>query len=168
MRGFGLVHTGGTVPLFGRSRKKGPDQAQQQPLVEEVNSREFSLKLSYGAKCSESVRLKGGSGMDERLGNMLFGYVQGESEHVEPLPVELGGATPSIARVPGSAQWLKYHHDRSPVRCTPSSSWNWSRRSIPSMRRSSSVCSTVRSTRLVSPTTTRSWAVSPRTGTRSP
>src|SRR5664280_2637829 len=154
MCGFGLVHSGGTVPLFGRSRKKGPDQAQQQPLVQEVNSREFSLKLSYGAKCSESVRLKGGSGMDERLGNMLFGYVQGESEHVEPLPVELSGS--SITTID-----LR-------LRCTPSSSWNWSRRSIPSMRRSSSVCSTVRSTRLVSPTTTRSWAVSPRTGARSP
>ena len=103
------------MPLFGRSRKTGPDQVQQQPLVEEVNSREFSLKLSYGAKSSESVRLKGGPGIDERLGSMLFGYVRGESELVEPLPVELGGATPSIARVPGSAQWLKYHHDRSPV-----------------------------------------------------
>lgn len=101
--------------LLGRFRNKGPEQVQQQPLVEEVNSREFSLKLSYGAKSSESVRLKGGSGTDERLGNMLFGYVQGESEVVEPLPAELGGATPSIARMPGSAQWLKYHHNRSPV-----------------------------------------------------
>jgi hypothetical protein len=103
------------VPLFGKNRRSGQDQVQQQPLVEEVNAREFSIKLSYSAKSSESVRLKGGSGINERLGNMLFGYVQGESEHVEPLPVELGGATPSIARMPGSAQWLKYHHNRSPV-----------------------------------------------------
>lgn len=102
------------MPLFGKSRKTGQDQVQQ-PLVEEVNAREFSIKLSYSAKSSESVRLKGGSGINERLGNMLVGYVQGESEHVEPLPVELGGATPSIARMPGSAQWLKYHHNRSPV-----------------------------------------------------
>ena len=103
------------MPLFGKNRKSGQDQVQQQPLVEEVNAREFSIKLSYSAKSSESVRLKGGSRINERLGNMLFGYVQGESEHVEPLPVELGGATPSIARMPGSAQWLKYHHNRSPV-----------------------------------------------------
>ena len=103
------------MPLFGKNRKSGQDQVQQQPLVEEVNAREFSIKLSYSAKSSESVRLKGGSGINERLGNMLFGYVQGESELVEPLPVELGGAIPSIARMPGSAQWLKYHHNRSPV-----------------------------------------------------
>ena len=103
------------MPLFGKNRRSGQDQVQQQPLVEEVNAREFSIKLSYSAKSSESVRLKGGSGINERLGNMLFGYVQGESELVEPLPVELGGAIPSIARMPGSAQWLKYHHNRSPV-----------------------------------------------------
>jgi hypothetical protein len=114
MCGFGFTYSGGTVPLFGKARRTRPDQVQQ-PLIEEVNSREFSLKLSYGAKSSESVRLKGGPGIDERLGSMLFGYVQGSPEHVEPLPVELGGATPSIARMPGSAQWLKYHHNRSPV-----------------------------------------------------
>ncbi|HEY5471942.1 MAG TPA: hypothetical protein VIK32_02000, partial [Candidatus Limnocylindrales bacterium] len=64
------------MPLFGKARRTRPDQVQQ-PLIEEVNSREFSLKLSYGAKSSESVRLKGGPGIDERLGSMLFGYVQG-------------------------------------------------------------------------------------------
>src|ERR1035437_1168131 len=105
MCGFGFTCSGGTVPLFGKARRTRPDQVQQQPLVAEVNSREFSLKLSYGAKSSESVRLKGGSGMDERLGNMLFGYVQGESEHVEPLPGGLGSATPSTAPGPCSAQW---------------------------------------------------------------
>ena len=103
------------MPLFGKFRRSSSDQASEQPLVEEVNSREFSLKLSYSAKSSESVRLKGGPAIGDRLGSMLFGYVQGESELVEPLPVELGGATPFIARLPGSAQWLQYHHSRSPV-----------------------------------------------------
>jgi hypothetical protein len=103
------------VPLFGKFRRSSPDQVLEQPLIEEVNSREFSLKLSYSAKSSESVRLKGGPAIGDRLGSMLFGYVRGESELVEPLPVELGGATPLIARLPGSAQWLQYHHDRSPV-----------------------------------------------------
>ncbi len=107
---------GWTVPLFGKSRRKGQDQTQtQQPLLEEVSAHEFSLKLSYSAKSSESVRLKGGQEMARRLQSMLFGYVQGESELVEPLPVELGQATPFIASMPGSAQWLKYHHNRSPV-----------------------------------------------------
>jgi len=46
---------------------------------------------------------------------MLAGYLQGESELVEPLPVALGQASPYIARLPGSAQWLQYNHKRSPV-----------------------------------------------------
>jgi hypothetical protein len=46
---------------------------------------------------------------------MLAGYVQGESELVEPLPVSLSQASPYIARLPGSAHWLQYHRDRSPV-----------------------------------------------------
>jgi predicted RNA-binding Zn-ribbon protein involved in translation (DUF1610 family) len=46
---------------------------------------------------------------------MLAGYVQGESELVEPLPVNLGQATPFIGHMPGSAQWLQYNHKRSPV-----------------------------------------------------
>ena len=46
---------------------------------------------------------------------MLDGYVQGETELVEPYPVELGRATPFIARMPGAAEWLTYHHKRLPV-----------------------------------------------------
>lgn len=103
------------MPLFDMFRRSRQDRVPEQPLIEEVDAHEFSLKLSYWAKTSESVRLKGGPAIGERLGNMLFGYVQGESELVEPLPVELGGAIPSIARLPGSAQWLQYHHGRSPV-----------------------------------------------------
>jgi hypothetical protein len=80
-----------------------------------VSSHEFSLKLSYSAKSSEGVRLKTGPGLEARLHSMLAGYLQGESELVEPLPVALGQASPNIARLPGSAQWLQYNHKRSPV-----------------------------------------------------
>jgi hypothetical protein len=81
----------------------------------EVSSHEFSLKLSYGAKSSEGVRLKAGPGLVQRLHSMLAGYIQGESEMVEPLPVSLGQASPFIGRMPGSAQWLQYNHQRSPI-----------------------------------------------------
>jgi hypothetical protein len=80
-----------------------------------VSAREFSLKLSYAAKSSEGVRLKAGPGLEQRLQSMLAGYVQGETEVVEPLPVSLAQATPFIARMPGSGQWLQYHQKRSPV-----------------------------------------------------
>jgi hypothetical protein len=104
------------VPLFGKSRGSGREkESAERPPVEEVSSQEFSLKLSYSAKCSEGVRLKGGPGMVARLASMLDGYVKGDTELVEPLPVSMNSATPFIARMPGSAQWLQYHHKRSPV-----------------------------------------------------
>ena len=104
------------MPLFGKNKGSGRGQTPaQQPQLAEVSSHEFSLKLSYGAKSSEGVRLKAGPGLVQRLHSMLAGYVQGESELVEPLPVNLGQATPFIGHMPGSAQWLQYNHKRSPV-----------------------------------------------------
>ncbi len=101
------------MPLFGKTRRTNDEKPQ--PLPAEVSSHEFSLKLSYSAKSSEGVRLKAGPGLEARLHSMLAGYLQGESELVEPLPVALGQASPYIARLPGSAQWLQYNHKRSPV-----------------------------------------------------
>ena len=102
------------MPLFGKNRRSGQEQPAP-PEPEAVNEREFSLKLSYSAKASDSVRVKGGPGITARLGSMLAGYVKGEIELVEPLPVGMGTATPFIARMPGSAQWLQYHHKREPA-----------------------------------------------------
>ncbi|HEY1169307.1 MAG TPA: hypothetical protein VGE81_10085 [Candidatus Limnocylindrales bacterium] len=101
--------------FFGRANRSDRDQASPPPLPPEVDSHEFSLKLSYSAKSSDGVRLKADPGLSQRLHSMLAGYVQGESELVEPLPASLGQASPDIARLPGSAQWLQYHRDRSPV-----------------------------------------------------
>jgi predicted RNA-binding Zn-ribbon protein involved in translation (DUF1610 family) len=103
------------VPLFGKNHHSGRDQAPTPQPLAEVSSHEFSLKLSYAAKSSEGVRLKTGPGLEQRLHSMLAGYIQGESELVEPLPVALGQATPFIALMPGSGQWLQYNHKRSPV-----------------------------------------------------
>ncbi len=104
------------MPLFGKFNRARKDQAAPPPPPPaEVSSHEFSLKLTYGAKSSEGVRLKTGSGLEQRLQSMLAGYVQGETELVEPLPAALAQATPFIARMPGSGQWLQYHHKRSPV-----------------------------------------------------
>ena len=104
------------MPLFGKINRRGRDQAPPPPPPPaDVSSHEFSLKLSYSAKCSEGVRLKVGPGLAERLRSMLAGYVHGKSELVEPLPAALAQASPYIARMPGSGQWLQYHHKRSPV-----------------------------------------------------
>jgi hypothetical protein len=104
------------VPLFGRGRQKDDSQAKTPlPALDEETVQDFSLKLSYSAKGSQSVRLKGGPGAAARLPRLLYGFVQGEPELVEPLPVEIGTAAPTIARLPAAAQWLQYHHRRSPI-----------------------------------------------------
>ncbi|MGZ6314635.1 MAG: hypothetical protein ACXWNI_03300 [Candidatus Limnocylindrales bacterium] len=104
------------MPLFGKTRGSRDKKETPPPrLLEEVSSQEYSLKLSYSAKSSEGVRLKGGQGQIARLASMLDGYVQGLPELVEPLPVDMISATPFIARLPGSAQWLQYNHKRNEV-----------------------------------------------------
>lgn len=102
------------MPLFRRSRKEAEKPAPQ-PAFEEVSAQEYSLKLSYAAKSSAGVRLKADRDGVGRLTRMLDGYAQTESELVEPLPTELSGAAPFIARLPDSAEWLTYHRQRLPV-----------------------------------------------------
>jgi hypothetical protein len=103
------------VPLFGKTRRNDQDDDRLSQVVEEVSGHEFALKLSYCAKVSDTVRLKAGKGIVERLHQMLIGYVQGNSELIEPLPVQYNQATPYIARMPGSGQWLQNYHKRSPI-----------------------------------------------------
>ena len=102
------------MPLFGKFNRAAKEEPPPPPPPE-VSSHEFALKLSYSAKSSEGVRLKAGPGLAQRLHSMLAGYVQGETELIEPLPVNLAQASPYIARMPGSGQLLQYHHKRSPV-----------------------------------------------------
>jgi hypothetical protein len=102
------------VPLFGKTRKPAAKPIEK-PAPEEVSAQDFSLKLSYAAKSSESVRLKAHPAAIEGLTRMLDGYAQSDSELVEPLPIELSNAAPFIARLPDSAEWLAYHRNRLPV-----------------------------------------------------
>ncbi len=101
------------MPLFGKGNKT-PAPVAPSP-VGEAKGEEFSLKLSYVAKCSESVRLKNTTGAAARLARMLDGYAQGEPELVEPYPVELNTASPFIVKMPGAPEWLTYHRKRSPI-----------------------------------------------------
>lgn len=104
------------MPFFGKSRRPVPaEEDRNLPATEAINASEFSVKLSYGAKSSEVVRIKNGRGMPEKLREMLAGYVKGEPETIEPLPAELAQSSPSIAQVPGSIFWLQSHQDQSPV-----------------------------------------------------
>lgn len=103
------------MPLFGK-RRKGPAQPYTPPpVLEEISAQDFSLKLSYSAKSSESIQVRAGPEGVAWLMRMLDGYVQTDPELVEPYPVELGQAAPFIGRMPAAADWLTYHCERLPV-----------------------------------------------------
>jgi hypothetical protein len=99
------------VPLFGK-----PKAAPAPPPVEvaDISAQEYTLKLAYSAKSSESVRVKTGPGSTATLARMVHGYAKEEPELVEPYPVELGRARPFIASMPDAAEWLTYHRKRPP------------------------------------------------------
>ncbi len=84
-------------------------------LPEEVVAQEFQLKLHYGGKSSEGVRMQTGPNALAELPSMLHGLARTEIEVVEPLPIEFSQATPVIARPSEAMQWLNAHHVHSPV-----------------------------------------------------
>jgi hypothetical protein len=84
-------------------------------LPEEVVAQEYQLKLYYGGKTSEGVRMKAGPNSMAELPSMLHGLARTEIEVVDPLPIEFSQATPVIARPSEAMQWLNAHHAQSPV-----------------------------------------------------
>jgi hypothetical protein len=103
------------VPLEFLKRGRGQPAAQPNPEPEEIEAEDFSLRVTYGAKSSDGVRMRARPGASDDLPNMLAGLVDGTIEVVEPLPVEYGEAAPVIERPREAMQWLNAHHDLSPV-----------------------------------------------------
>jgi hypothetical protein len=85
------------------------------PEPEEIEAEDFSLRIHYGAKSSDGVRMKPRPGATEDLPNMLAGLIDGAIEVVEPLPLEYSEASPAIERPNEAMQWLNAHHDLSPI-----------------------------------------------------
>jgi len=104
------------VPLdFLKKRPKEPEPAAPEAEPEEIEAQNYDLRLYYHAKSSEGVRMKAGPNALRELPAMLLGIVRGEVEVVEPLPVELSEASPTIVRPSEAMQWLNAHYEHSPV-----------------------------------------------------
>jgi hypothetical protein len=84
-------------------------------MPEEAVAQEFQLKLMYGGKSSEGVRMTPDRGVLADLPSLLADLAKSEIEIIEPLPVELSGAAPQITHPSEAGQWLEAHHHRSPV-----------------------------------------------------
>ncbi len=97
----------------GKSRRPAPLPRALAP--EEIEAQDFSLRIHYGAKSSDGVRMTARPGAMDALPSMLSGLVDGPIEAVEPLPVEFGEASPVMERPREAMQWLNAHHDLSPI-----------------------------------------------------
>jgi hypothetical protein len=103
------------VPLEFLKRGRREAAAGAAPEPEEIQGEDFSLRIHYGAKSSDGVRMKARPGAMDDLPKMLVGLVDGQIEIIEPLPVEFGQAAPVIERPTEAMQWLNAHHDLSPI-----------------------------------------------------
>ena len=104
------------MPLdFLKRRPKTPETPMPEAVPEEAPAQDYELRLQYRAKTSEGVRMKAGPNALRELPGMLVGLAKGEIEVIEPLPVELSEAAPTIQRPSEAMQWLNAHHNDSPI-----------------------------------------------------
>ena len=100
------------MPIFKRNKPVEPAPA---PEPEEVPAEDFALKLVYGAKSSDGVRMAVGPNAFEALRSLVAGVALGGVDVVEPRPVEFAQASPDLERPSAALQWVSAHSDLSPV-----------------------------------------------------
>jgi hypothetical protein len=92
-----------------------PEPAGPSPVPEEAVAQEHQLRLTYGAKTSQGVRMPGGPLVLAALPGMLEGLALTEVEVVEARDTTLGAASPAIIRTEEAAEWLRAHGGLSPI-----------------------------------------------------
>src|SRR5687767_5140379 len=85
------------------------------PVPEEAVAEEHHLRLTYGAKTSNGVRLQGGPQILAALPGMLNEVAMTDVEVVEPRVTTLASASPSIIRTAEATEWLRAHGEASPI-----------------------------------------------------
>lgn len=92
-----------------------PEPRAPAPVPEEAVAEEHQLRLNYGAKTSNGVRMQGGPHILGALPSMLEGLAMTEVEVVEPRVTTLASASPSIIRTAEATEWLRAHGESSPI-----------------------------------------------------
>jgi hypothetical protein len=112
------------VPLEFLRRKgpetRGPKAAAptlpvSQPVPEEAVAEDHQLRLNFGAKTSNGVRLQGRPDVLAALPRMLDGIAITDTEVVEPRETVLTVASPNIIRTQEAGEWLRAHGNASPI-----------------------------------------------------
>jgi hypothetical protein len=85
------------------------------PVPEEAVAEEHQLRLTFGAKTSNGVRMQGGPHILAALPDMLGNLAKSRVEVVEPRATTLAFASPSIVRTDEATEWLRAHGAASPI-----------------------------------------------------
>ena len=92
-----------------------PEAPAPAPVPEEAVAEEHQLRLTYGAKTSNGVRMQGGPQILAALPAMLDDIAMTPVEVVEPRVTTLASASPSIIRTAEAVEWLRAHGESSPI-----------------------------------------------------
>jgi hypothetical protein len=112
------------VPIQLFRRKSGAQNPAAGPasvapqattLPEEVIAQDHQLRLNYGGKTSEGVRMAAGAEALAELPTMIGAVAMSPIEVVEPREMDTGTASPSIIRTEEASAWLRAHGGLSPI-----------------------------------------------------
>jgi hypothetical protein len=84
-------------------------------LPEEVIAQDHQLRLTYGGKTSEGVRMAAGAEALGELPAMIGAVAISPIEVVEPREMDTGTASPAIIRTEEATAWLRAHGGLSPI-----------------------------------------------------
>ena len=97
------------------SKAATPAPPERAAVPEEAVAQEHQLRLTFGAKTSNGVRLQGGPHILAALPNMLDDVAITEPEVIEPRATTLAAASPAIIRTEEASEWLRAHGTASPI-----------------------------------------------------
>jgi hypothetical protein len=97
------------------SKAAAPEPPARAPVPEEAVAQEHQLRLTFGAKTSNGVRLQGGPHILAALPTMLDSIGITPTEVVEPRATTLAAASPAIVRTEEATEWLRAHGANSPI-----------------------------------------------------
>jgi len=108
-----LKRRGGGAPAA--RGQASPEVQAPLPVPEEAVAQDHQLRLTYGAKTSVGVRMKGGPQLLGALPHVLDDIAMTDIELVPPRETQLTIASPSIVRSQEAAEWLRAHGEASPI-----------------------------------------------------
>lgn len=110
-----LRRRGGNQPAVPEPVPAPPATGRTAPLPEEVVAQDHQLRLTFAAKTSEGVRLRGGPEIMAELPEMIGALALSEVQVVEARDPDLGHASPAIVRTREATQWLQAHGSLAPI-----------------------------------------------------